>query len=201
MNITTYTPVPGSQSKTWGNAALKAGKGPASISPKPVSPESVPPKSVPPKVEFLAHLLDDIFVIPGTGIRFGLDGLLGLIPGLGDTLTSLASFYILGAARQYGVPRVTLVRMAGNIAIDYLFGMLPFLGDAFDVYWKANRRNVQLLERHFDEVSVDRRHARRGDWLVVAGLIAGLITLLIGCVTVAWWIVAWVGHGLLNVGG
>ena len=152
--------------------------------------------SVEPEVEFLAHMLDDVFVIPGTGVRFGLDGLLGLIPGLGDTLTSLASFYILAAARRHGVPRVTLVRMAGNIAVDYLLGMLPLLGDIFDVYWKANRRNVQLLQRHLATSPVESRHARRGDWLVVAGLIAGLVLLLIGCVTVAWWIVIAVGHGL-----
>jgi hypothetical protein len=151
-------------------------------------------------VEFLAHALDDWFVIPGTGIRFGLDGLLGLIPGLGDTLTSLASFYILAAGRRYGVPRITLVRMAGNIAIDYLFGMLPFLGDAFDIFWKANRRNVQLLQRHLKATPIEHRQARRGDWLVVAGLVAALAALLAISVTVAWWVVFWLGHGLLRGG-
>lgn len=152
------------------------------------------------EVEFLAHLLDDVFVIPGTGIRFGLDGLLGLVPGLGDTLTSLASFYILSAGRRYGVPRIMLARMAGNIAVDYLVGMLPLLGDAFDVYWKANLRNVRLLQRHLEATPIEQRRTRRGDWLVVAGLILALVALLVGCVTIAWCVVFWIGHGLFHAG-
>src|SRR5690242_15601848 len=97
-------------------------------------------------VEFLARLMDSFFVIPGTQIRFGLDAIIGLIPGLGDTLTSFVSIYILKVASRCGVPRVTLVRMAMNIAIDYVSGIVPFVGDAFDVYWKANLKNVELLK-------------------------------------------------------
>src|SRR5437868_8437574 len=80
----------------------------------------------------LAFYLDDLFRIPGVGWRFGLDAIIGLVPGVGDTLTSLASFYILLAGVRYGVPKITLLRMALNIGIDYLLGTIPIVVDAFD---------------------------------------------------------------------
>ena len=140
-------------------------------------------------VELLARLMDSLFSIPGTRIRFGLDAIIGLIPGLGDTLTSFVSLYILKVASRFGVPRVTLVRMAGNIAIDYMVGIVPLMGDVFDVYWKANLKNVELLKRHMQATPAAERRARKGDWLFVAGLGAGLIALLAGCVTIAYWLV------------
>jgi hypothetical protein len=140
-------------------------------------------------VELLARLMDNVFVIPGTRIRFGLDAIIGLIPGLGDTLTSFVSIYILKVASRCGVPRVTLVRMTLNIAIDYVGGIVPIVGDAFDIYWKANLKNVELLQRHMLATPAAERRARSGDWLFVAALGAGLIALLVGCITVAYWIV------------
>ncbi len=140
-------------------------------------------------VELLARLMDSIFVIPGTRIRFGLDALIGLIPGLGDTLTSFVSIYILKVASRCGVPRVTLVRMAMNIGIDYVVGIVPFVGDAFDIYWKANLKNVALLQRHLQSTTAAERKARSGDWLFVALLGAALVALLVGCITIAYWIV------------
>lgn len=140
-------------------------------------------------VELLARLMDSLFVIPGTRIRFGLDAIIGLIPGLGDTLTSFVSVYILKVASRCGVPRVTLVRMALNIAIDYVGGIVPLAGDAFDIYWKANLKNVELLQRHMLATPAAERRARSGDWLFVAALGAGLIALLVGCITIAYWIV------------
>jgi hypothetical protein len=145
-------------------------------------------------VELLARLMDSLFVIPGTQIRFGLDAIIGLIPGLGDTLTSFVSIYILKVASRCGVPRVTLVRMALNIAIDYVGGIVPFAGDVFDVYWKANLKNVDLLKRHILATPAAERRARSGDWLFVAGLAAGLIALLVGCITIAYWIVTSLWH-------
>ena len=168
--------------------------------PLKVYPPASEGPTVAPDVEFLAHWLDDVFVIPGTRIRFGLDGLLGLVPGLGDTLTALASFYILAAGRRYGVSRATLLRMAGNIGLDYLAGMMPLLGDMFDIAWKANRRNVVILEQHLAATPHQRRQAARGDGLFVAALVAGLVLLLIGSVTVAWWIVFSLGHLLAQAG-
>jgi hypothetical protein len=145
-------------------------------------------------VEVLARWMDSVFVIPGTGIRFGLDALVGLIPGLGDTLTSFVSLYILKVASLRGVPRVVLARMALNIAIDYLLGTVPVVGDAFDIYWKANLKNVELLRRHSLAGPSSAHRANWGDWLFVAGLMALLVALLVGCITIAYWIVSSMWH-------
>lgn len=142
------------------------------------------------ELEVLARWMDSVFEIPGLGIRFGLDSLIGLIPGLGDTLTSLVSLYILGAANRFGVPRVTLVRMALNIAIDWTLGSLPVLGDVFDIYWKSNLKNVALLRRHVMAPPADERRARAGDWWFVGGLMFGLLALLAVCLVIAYFVVS-----------
>ncbi len=98
-------------------------------------------------LDVLSHLLDDFLRIPGTQIRFGLDGIIGLIPGVGDILGAMASWIIILAAWLRGVPKVTLARMMANVAIETIIGTVPILGDAFDIAWKANRRNFALLER------------------------------------------------------
>ena len=102
-------------------------------------------------LDLLSHVLDDWFRLPGTSIRFGLDGIIGLIPGLGDILAGLASCIIVVAAWFRGVPYVGLIRMVVNIAIDVLVGTIPFIGDAFDIAWKANRRNYALMTRHLKQ--------------------------------------------------
>ncbi|HEX7446755.1 MAG TPA: DUF4112 domain-containing protein, partial [Pirellulales bacterium] len=109
-----------------------------------------------------------------------------------------ASLYILGAARRYGVPRITLVRMAANIAVDYLLGAVPLVGDVFDVYWKANLRNVALLRRHLLATPAEERRARSGDWLFVAGLMALLVTLAVGAVTLGWLMIAALAHVIVG---
>ena len=96
-------------------------------------------------LERLVSLLDDRFSVGG--FRFGLDGLLGLVPGVGDTVGALASAYVILAARRLGAPRSVLLRMGGNLALDYLVGAIPLLGDLFDFGFKANRRNLDLLRR------------------------------------------------------
>ena len=96
-------------------------------------------------LEDLSFYLDGLFRVPGTGWRFGLDSLIGLIPNLGDTLTVFPAFYILVAGVRYGVPKITLLRMAFNIGLDYVVGAIPFIGDAFDFVWKANKQNVDLI--------------------------------------------------------
>lgn len=141
------------------------------------------------ELELLAEWLDSIFQIPGTKIRFGLDALLGLIPGLGDTATSAASLYILLAASRYGVSRITMLRMAANIAVDYAVGSIPLLGDTFDVFWKANQKNVELLREHAKANQSQVRRLQTRDWLFFAGLAFLLIALLVGSVTIAYWIV------------
>ena len=98
-------------------------------------------------LDMLSHLLDDFLRIPGTNIRFGLDGIIGLIPGIGDVLGAMASWIIILAAWLRGVPKLTLARMLANVAIETIVGSVPILGDAFDIAWKANRRNFALLQR------------------------------------------------------
>jgi len=118
-------------------------------------------------------LLDEAFRIPGTRIRFGLDGIIGLVPGLGDVLAGILSLVIPLAAWIRGVPYVTIVRMAVNLGIGVLVGTIPIFGDAFDIAWKANRRNYRLLSRHIGE---PRRHTWK-DWAFLA-----LIALAIGII-------------------
>lgn len=156
--------------------------------------ESRRPRAIDPELDLLARWMDSVFEMPGLRFRFGWDALLGLIPGLGDTVTTLVSLYILGAARRYGVPRATMVRMAANIALDYLCGAVPLVGDVFDVYWKANQRNVALLRRHVEATPAERRRAQSGDWWFVAGLVILLVATLVGCVAIAWWIAATLWH-------
>jgi Domain of unknown function (DUF4112) len=100
------------------------------------------------QVQFLARIMDDQFIIPGTNIRFGLDSILGLFPGLGDAITSAISLLIVHHARQTGASPILLGRMLANIGVDFLLGAVPLVGDAFDLAWKANRKNARLLEQH-----------------------------------------------------
>ena len=141
-------------------------------------------------VERLAHWLDTLFEIPGIRLRFGIDALLGLLPGVGDTASALASIYILRAASEFGVARVTLARMTLNIAIDLLVGAIPILGDIFDVYWKANRKNVELLRHHLKANPQVQRKLTRSDGFFVAGMIAVIAVILVASVAGAYFLVA-----------
>ena len=107
------------------------------------------------RLDGLATLLDTAFFIHGTNIRFGIDAMIGLVPGIGDAITTAMSLYIVHEARQLGAPRHLIARMLANVALDGIVGAVPLLGDAFDVMWRANRRNMTLLRNHLD------REARR----------------------------------------
>ena len=100
------------------------------------------------RIETLATLLDTAFVIPGIKFRFGFDGLVGLVPGIGDVLTTALSLWLVKEAHALGAPKHLIARMLGNIAIDGVVGAVPLLGDAFDLMWKSNYRNLHLLRRH-----------------------------------------------------
>ena len=102
------------------------------------------------RLEFLATLLDSAILVPGTKIRFGADAVIGLVPGIGDAITTALSAWIVYEAHRLGVPRRMLVRMIGNVAVDGLFGAVPLVGDLFDVMWRANRRNMRLLREHLE---------------------------------------------------
>ncbi|HET9573912.1 MAG TPA: DUF4112 domain-containing protein, partial [Methyloceanibacter sp.] len=114
------------------------------------------------QVRWLAGLMDDRYVVPGTRVRFGWDSILGLFPGLGDALTSIISLLIVHHAWQTGASPFTLARMIGNVAADFLLGSIPFVGDLLDVAFKANRRNARLLEQHLKRQN-DRARYRFGN--------------------------------------
>jgi hypothetical protein len=114
--------------------------------------------------------LDSAFRVPGTNLTFGFDPILGLIPGLGDLTTPFFAALLLLHAVRLRIPRVVQVRMLINAAIDLAIGVIPFLGDFFDFGWKANVRNLALLERYARPGTT----ATRGDWLFVLGVIAVL---------------------------
>ncbi|MFP5236993.1 MAG: DUF4112 domain-containing protein [Acidobacteriota bacterium] len=140
----------------------------------------------------LEIVLDELFRVPGTQIRFGIDGVVGLIPGAGDVLAGLLSAVIPLAAWIRGVPYVALVRMAVNLGIGVLVGSIPLAGDIFDIVWKANRRNLALMQRHLRE---PRRHGWR-DWafLCALAMLLGMIFALPVLVFV--WFVEWIRHHL-----
>lgn len=100
------------------------------------------------ELDKLAEWMDNRFVIPGTSIRFGMDSLLGLIPGLGDTATVLVTLYLADKAKKYKLPSYVLAQMYKNAFIDWLIGLVPFAGDIFDLGWKANLKNVALIKKH-----------------------------------------------------
>ena len=110
------------------------------------------------RLDALATLLDTAFVVPGTQIRFGIDALIGLIPGIGDAITTLMSLYIVREARELGAPRLLIARMVANVAFDGLVGAVPLVGDAFDVAFRANRRNMALLRGHLDKFEAAPRY-------------------------------------------
>ena len=146
-------------------------------------------------LESLSKYLDDWVKIPVVGWRFGLDALIGLIPNVGDTVTSFASFYILVAGVRYGVPKITLLRMAFNIGLDYVVGAIPFVGDAFDFFWKSNKQNMDLIR----ERGTGRGQGTTGDYIFVFGMILLLIAILVGSILVSLYILGTVFAGLWDL--
>lgn len=136
-------------------------------------------------LDTLSRYLDGLFRIPGTGWRFGLDSLIGLVPNVGDVSTALVSFYILVAGVRYGVPKITLLRMAMNIGLDYIIGVIPFFGDAFDFFWKANQQNMDLIRKH----GRGRGTGTGGDWVFIIVTISVLIGILAGSIFLSIFIV------------
>jgi len=112
------------------------------------------------RIEWLSTLLDTAIVVPGTSIRFGLDALIGLVPGIGDAVSTLLALYVVREARALGAPRLLIARMLANVALDGVIGAVPVAGDLFDVAFRANRRNVALLRQHLDRA--ERRRERAG---------------------------------------
>jgi hypothetical protein len=123
-------------------------------------------------------------LVPGTNIRFGLDAIVGLIPGLGDLVTSAMSFLIVFAAWQRGLPRVTVARMVGNIAVDTLLGAMPIVGDLFDLAWKSNKKNMALLKRATADTGA-KNQAK--DWVALLFLVVAAIAMI----AIPVWVLVW----------
>ena len=141
-------------------------------------------------LELLSRLLDTWFRVPGTNIRFGLDGIVGFVPGIGDFLAGAASCIIVLAAFFRGVPLVTVARMAANLGIEVVVGFVPVLGNLFDIGWRANRRNYALLER---SLTYGRRDTWR-DWLFMALIGLGLMSF----VMLPFLLLLWISGSLLH---
>ncbi|MBV9266401.1 MAG: DUF4112 domain-containing protein [Acidobacteriaceae bacterium] len=154
-------------------------------------PDALTPEVVDPRiadVEALARWLDYAFELPG-GFQFGIAGIIGLIPGIGDVFDALISLYIIGRAVQLRIPRVAVARMLVNVGIEGLAGAVPFIGDLFDIAFKANRRNYRLLKSHLSKPT--RQTAGDRVFLIVAILLAVAVIVLpiIGLIEVIKWIV------------
>lgn len=123
---------------------------------------------------FLARLMDSRFRVPGTSLRFGLDPLLGLIPGLGDGASALVSVLLLLKSARYGLPRVVMIRMAVNVLLNAAIGAIPVAGDLFSFWFKANQINYQLLQKH----AAPRRRSTVADWIFLLALSLALCLIL-----------------------
>ncbi|MEG4836615.1 DUF4112 domain-containing protein [Microcoleus sp. B9-D4] len=135
----------------------------------------------------ISHLLDNAIPIPGTKYRIGLDPILGLIPGGGDLISSLFAGYVVFKSAQMGVPQETLVKMATNIVFDTVAGTVPVAGDLLDVAWKANVKNIELLDAHLGSPE----QGKKADWLFVAALLLGLILIVGGVIFLSVMLFGW----------
>jgi hypothetical protein len=136
-----------------------------------------------PAIERLADFLDTRYRIPGTNIRFGADFIIGLVPYAGDVVTfGISSVLVLAMARQ-GVSGIVLAKMVGNILLDASVGTIPILGDLFDLGYKANRRNLKLLQEHYEEG----KHQGSAWWVVVLVLL-----ILLALIGLSVWVVVWI---------
>ena len=135
-------------------------------------------------LDHIAALLDDMFRIPGTQIRFGLDALIGWVPGIGDAVAGIASFLIVFASWRRGAKAVTLVRMIANVLLETAIGAIPVAGDVFHVFWKANRRNYRLLMREKEQPGANTRR----DWLFLSVILSAVAAAVVIPMVILLWI-------------
>ena len=136
------------------------------------------------EIEFLAWLLDNSIPVPGTGgRRFGIDALVGFVPVVGDLFGGVMSLIVVWRGSRMGLPRIVVVRMLVNAAVDLIVGAIPLAGDAFDLWFKVNDRNLRLIRRHLEHPDA----STRSDWLVVLALVVVVALLLLA---IGWLIVS-----------
>lgn len=135
------------------------------------------------EVEALAWLLDNSIPVPGTGRRFGIDALIGFVPGIGDLVSAGVGLVVVWRGARMGLPRIVVARMLANSAIDLVVGAIPIAGDAFDLWFKASTRNLNLIRRWLDQPE----QSTAGDWAVVLALVGAVVALVVG---IGWLIVA-----------
>jgi hypothetical protein len=155
-----------------------------------LGPETVEEREIRKRLAFLAWLLDSSIPIPGTQLTIGLDALVGLVPFIGDLIGVLASSYILAEANRMGVGRAILARMAFNVAVEGVIGIVPLVGDVFDAAWKANQKNVRLLNAWAERPHETRR---------ASGLFLGALTLgLLAFFALTGWLTYLMVHALIR---
>ncbi|MEP7015100.1 MAG: DUF4112 domain-containing protein [Verrucomicrobiota bacterium] len=147
---------------------------------KDIEWEVLPPEdrerraSVEPFFKWLAIVMDNFLRVPGTKFRFGLDPIIGLIPGIGDTASAITSALALIAAARSGLPKVLLARMATNILVNELVGIIPGIGDAFSFWFKSNARNYELLKRY----SAKPERSGKSDWIFIIAVLVLLFVIV-----------------------
>jgi hypothetical protein len=135
------------------------------------------------EIEALAWLLDNSIPVPGTGRRFGVDAVIGFVPVVGDLVSGVIGLFVVWRGSRLGLPRVVVARMLANSAIDIVIGAIPVLGDAFDLWFKANTRNLGIIRRHLEHPET----STRSDWLILMSLVGLLIAIV---VLLGWLVVA-----------
>lgn len=162
----------------------------------PLRPDPTPAlrRELPPRLDSLARLLDEAVRVPGTNVRFGLDSVLGLLPGAGDWAGAVLSALLVLEGARLGAPAPVIARMVLNVGIDALLGVVPLVGDLFDVGWKANVRNLALLRGALEAPGT----ARRSSAWVLAGTAAGLAAVLGGALWATAAVVGWLWSALVG---
>lgn len=130
------------------------------------------------RIQRVTHVMDELVPIPGTGQRFGVDPLIGLIPVVGDVVAAVVGGWVIMEAARFGVPRIALVRMVVNFSVDLLIGLIPIIGDVFDIVSRSNSANLAIFRRH----ALDPDANTGGHWMFFAGLgmlLVGLIWLTV----------------------
>jgi hypothetical protein len=155
--------------------------------------EKQKPSELEPLFKWLALIMDNFLRVPGTTFRFGLDPLMGLLPGIGDTGSAIISAMALVAAARRGLPKILLARMSLNILINEAVGIIPVVGDAFSFWFKSNARNYELLQRQ----AATLRRSTKSDWIFVAIVLAALLVLLIVSLAISFWLL----YGLAKLFG